>query len=109
MRRRNFLALGPASLAMARTSKRPRPVTDSCGCSLLPQAGPAGVQAFSEINSGIKITGLKVFGVSLNPRSDRPYVFVKLETNQVSSVGAREPSKARPAPSWRASTISTTF
>ena len=25
---------------------------------------------------------MKVFGVSLTPTSDRPYVFVKLETNQ---------------------------
>ena len=25
---------------------------------------------------------MKVFGVSLTPESDRPYVFVKLETNQ---------------------------
>ena len=25
---------------------------------------------------------MKVFGVSLTPNSDRPYVFVKLETNQ---------------------------
>ncbi len=34
------------------------------------------------MQSGIKITGLKVFGVSLTPNSDRPYVFVKIETNQ---------------------------
>ena len=34
------------------------------------------------MSSGLKITGVKVFGVSLNPKSDRPYVFVKLETNQ---------------------------
>ena len=31
--------------------------------------------------SGVKITGMKVFGVSLTPDSDRPYVFVKLETD----------------------------
>ena len=30
----------------------------------------------------MKITGMKVFGVSLTPDSDRPYVFVKLETNK---------------------------
>ncbi len=29
----------------------------------------------------LKITGLKVFGVTLDPRSDRPYVFVKIETD----------------------------
>jgi galactonate dehydratase len=32
-------------------------------------------------HSGIKITNMKVFGVSLTLESDRPYVFVKLETN----------------------------
>ena len=34
------------------------------------------------VASGVKITGLKVFGVSLTRDSDRPYVFVKLETDQ---------------------------
>ena len=34
------------------------------------------------VGSGVKITGMKVFGVSLTRDSDRPYVFVKLETNQ---------------------------
>jgi galactonate dehydratase len=38
--------------------------------------------AFDGLGSGLKITGMKVFGVSLTPTSDRPYVFVKLETNQ---------------------------
>jgi galactonate dehydratase len=39
-------------------------------------------QGFQESGSKLRITGLKVFGVSLTPDSDRPYVFVKLETNQ---------------------------
>ena len=43
--------------------------------------------AFREFSSGIKITKLKVFGVSLTPDSDRPYIFVKLETNQPGLVG----------------------
>ncbi len=30
---------------------------------------------------GLRITNIKVFGVSLTPNSDRPYVFVKVETN----------------------------
>jgi galactonate dehydratase len=38
--------------------------------------------AFEALQSGVKITGMKVFGVSLTKESDRPYVFVKLETNQ---------------------------
>ena len=37
---------------------------------------------FDGLQSGLKITGMKVFGVSLTRTSDRPYVFVKLETNQ---------------------------
>jgi galactonate dehydratase len=81
--RRNFLALGSTSLAVAGTSKT-RSVLPAalCSCSPVPEAVPAGLQAFDHLHSGLKITGLKVFGVSLNPQSDRPYVFVKLETNQ---------------------------
>lgn len=87
MLRRNFVALGSAGLAFAATKKRPPHVeSDLCGCSLQPQAipqnGPIGSQAFAAVQSGVKITGMKVFGVSLIPNSDRPYVFVKLETNQ---------------------------
>src|SRR6185503_1635966 len=83
MRRRNFLALGSAGIVTAGTRNRTRLETTSCGCSFLPQAaGPLGLQAFADTNSGLRITGLKVFGVSLTPNSDRPYVFVKLETNQ---------------------------
>ena len=37
---------------------------------------------WQSVTSGVKITGIKVLGVSLTPDSDRPYVFVKLETNQ---------------------------
>jgi galactonate dehydratase len=82
MQRRNFLALGSASLVMAGNQKNTRFGLDSCGCSFLPQAGPIGLEPFAETSSGLKITGLKVFGVSLTPKSDRPYVFVRIETNQ---------------------------
>ena len=37
--------------------------------------------AFKSLGSKVRITRIKVFGVSLTPDSDRPYVFVKLETN----------------------------
>jgi len=67
---------------MAATPKGTRVVTDSCGCAFQTQTGPVGLEAFADVPSGLKITGLKVFGVSLTPTSDRPYVFVKLETNQ---------------------------
>jgi galactonate dehydratase len=33
-------------------------------------------------NSGLKITAVKTFGVTVDPNSDRPYVFVKIETNE---------------------------
>ena len=83
MHRRNFLALGSAGLAVAGTSKTRNVLPAAlCSCSPLPEAVPAGLQAFDHLHSGLKITGMKVFGVSLNPQSDRPYVFVKLETNQ---------------------------
>ncbi len=63
MRRRSFLA-APTLLAMAQERR------------------PVGAQAFESAGSKLRITGLKVFGVSLNEQSDRPYVFVKLETNE---------------------------
>ena len=39
-------------------------------------------QGFQDSGSKLRITNVKVFGVSLTPESDRPYVFVKIETNQ---------------------------
>ncbi len=63
-------------------------------CSLLPQAtqndpnrgstGPLGAAALADVGSKCRITNVKVFGVTLPVREqmDRPYVFVKIETNQ---------------------------
>ena len=77
MLRRNFLAMsGAAGLAAHKISN----AADLCGCAFAPPS--TTLQAFSGLESGLKITGVKVFGVSLTPQSDRPYVFVKLETNQ---------------------------
>ncbi len=85
MLRRNFLALGSTGIAtgiaMAGHAKRRASATDSCGCAFF-QASPGGLDAFAGVGSGLKITGIKIFGVSLTPTSDRPYVFVKLETNR---------------------------
>lgn len=65
-----------------------------CGCSLAPQAtqndrnrgavGPLGAAAFADVGTKVRITGVKTFGVTLpvQEQLDRPYVFVKLETNQ---------------------------
>jgi galactonate dehydratase len=49
---------------------------------MFPQAAAGEPDAFASVGSKLKITGLKTFGVSLTPDSDRPYVFVKIETNQ---------------------------
>jgi galactonate dehydratase len=70
--------MGGAGLALGK--RRPRLGLDSCGCA--PAPAPAVANAFDAVQSGVKITGMKVFGVSLTAESDRPYVFVKLETNQ---------------------------
>jgi len=97
MNRRRFL--GGAALLAATAGHGSRMgaavsgshVTDSCGCDLQavdasyayhPEGQAAGREAFRDLSSGLTITNLKVFGVSLTPHSDRPYVFVKLETNQ---------------------------
>jgi galactonate dehydratase len=78
MKRRHFLggALGGGALA-GRTA-----VADLCGCSLFAQASAPDDAGWASVSSNAKITGMKVYGVSLTPDSDRPYVFVKLETNK---------------------------
>src|SRR5579872_3783481 len=76
MLRRDFL--GCAGLGLA--SRRVLQSADRCGCAFAPP--PEISDAFAGLHSGVKITGMKVFGVSLEKDSDRPYVFVKLETNQ---------------------------
>ncbi|MCX6603002.1 MAG: galactonate dehydratase [Acidobacteria bacterium] len=80
MRRRGFLGLAGAAPALGGK------FVDSCGCAMMPQAaamsGPVGAAAFEKVGSKLRITNVKVFGVSLTPDSDRPYVFVKIETNQ---------------------------
>jgi galactonate dehydratase len=68
-------------------------LTGGC-CALMPQAtqndpnrgagGPLGAAALQPVGSKCRITNVKVFGVTLPIREqfDRPYVFVKLETNE---------------------------
>ena len=83
MRRRSFLGFGSAGLAIAADASKSagrRSVVADCGCSFAPQTAVSS--AFDGLQSVVKITGMKVFGVSLTRTSDRPYVFVKLETNQ---------------------------
>jgi len=81
MRRRDFLELGSAGIALAGPAKRHAAEIDACGCAFA-QAAPLGSDPFADLHSGLQITGLKIFGVSLTRASDRPYIFVKLETNQ---------------------------
>ncbi len=104
MNRRKFLGTAAMMAVAAPGSRiaaavRKPDLVESCGCDpFLKQAADASYaynpngqtfasDAFREFSSGIKITNFKVFGVSITPNSDRPYVFVKLETNQPGLVG----------------------
>jgi galactonate dehydratase len=91
MNRRTFMG-GAAAVAAAAHSARmgaavhePR-AAEVCGCDPFVaspmQEQATAVDPFRDVSSGLKVTDMKVFGVSLTPNSDRPYVFVKLETNQ---------------------------
>ena len=89
MKRRSLLAMAGASLAFANPRTRQRTPIIDCGCCLPAPAAPGprprrpnSLAGFDSLQSGLKVTGMKVFGVSLTPNSDRPYVFCKLETNQ---------------------------
>lgn len=50
-----------------------------CGCALAPQS-----MVLPEFGSKVRITGMKTYGVTLPiaEQLDRPYVFVRIETNQ---------------------------
>ena len=81
MKRRHFLGGVLAGRALVSKAQ----AADLCRCSLFAQASAAASSeeaAWQPVSSGVKITGMKVYGVSLTPNSDRPYVFVKLETNK---------------------------
>jgi galactonate dehydratase len=79
MRRREVLQ-GAAAALLAGSARAGRNPLD-CGCGFQMQAAiPAG--AFDRVGSRLRVSAMKVFGVTLNGQSDRPYVFVKLETNQ---------------------------
>ncbi len=79
MKRRQFFQSMAAGAAASQTMR----ASDLCGCApMMQSAQPDGAKAFEAVGSKFRITGVKAFGVSLTPDSDRPYVFVKLETNQ---------------------------
>ncbi len=78
MNRRNFLA--GAGVASAAT---PRRNMSFCDCAPQPQAAvPVGAGALAAVGSKVRITNMKTFGVTIpGAPPDRPYVFVKLETD----------------------------
>src|SRR5262245_60643936 len=89
MKRRQFFsgAAGAVLAARPMESAFGTSLSGSCGCAFAPLQGrntngaPPGADAFRGLGSKLKITNMKVFGVSLTPDSDRPFVFVKLETD----------------------------
>src|SRR5947207_8353500 len=87
MRRRDILGAFAAAGVLSGATPR-RALLRDCGCA--PQIRtasdkPPGGAAFRDVGSKLRITNLQVFGVTLDERiaqADRPYVFVKVETNQ---------------------------
>ena len=86
MKRRHFLAGISGTMAAGRVAGEParRPPLSFCDCALEPQtATPPGASALVPFGSQVRITNLKTFGVTIpGAPPDRPYVFVKLETNE---------------------------
>ncbi len=86
MKRRELFGALAAAGAFAQT--RSNRVRNACDCApqiKLATDKPPGAALFRDVGSKLRITGMKVFGVTLDERMgrvDRPYVFVKLETNQ---------------------------
>src|SRR5215472_11581864 len=86
MNRRRFLTGIGGGVAAGKLPGRParRPSLSFCDCALQPQPTlPAGAGALAAVGSKVRITNLKTFGVTIpGAPPDRPYVFVKLETNE---------------------------
>src|SRR5262245_23391148 len=76
MKRRQFFTGMAGAVAAGRAAS-----PGGCNCAFMPAQHALGAEAFRGIGYRLKITNVKVFGVSLTPDSDRPYVFVKLETD----------------------------
>jgi galactonate dehydratase len=82
MRRREFFGGVAGAMALSRAAN----ASSDCACSMEEmqpprRRGAAPTNVFESVGSKVRITGMKAIGVSLTPQSDRPYVFVKLETN----------------------------
>jgi galactonate dehydratase len=85
MNRRHFLTGATGAVATTQLTGAPErhPALGFCDCAMQPQAAaPVGASALAEVGSKVRITNLKTFGVTIpGAPPDRPYVFVKLETN----------------------------
>jgi galactonate dehydratase len=85
MRRRQFLEAVAAAAGALGSPPHLRAQDCPCAVGDHPASMPPGSDAFKNVTSKLRITGMKIYGVTLDAkiaRSDRPYVFVKLETNQ---------------------------
>ena len=91
MKRRDILKAlaGAGALTAAPGRRTPNPwAIHNCGCapqSVTAKDKPPGAAAFHDVGSKLRVTNMRVFGVTLDERiaqADRPYVFVKLETNE---------------------------
>src|ERR1700733_8675570 len=83
MRRRELLG----ALAAGALQASPRRKSGiGCGCAFAPASAiPPGSEIIKDGGSKPRIPDMKAFGVTLDEkiaRADRPFVFVKLETNQ---------------------------
>ena len=85
MNRRHFITGASGVVAASQLVGAPegRPALSFCDCALQPQlATSPGATTLADLGSKVRITGLKTFGVTIpGAPPDRPYVFVKLETN----------------------------
>jgi len=85
MNRRHFLTGATGAVATSQLAGAPgrHPSLSFCDCAMQPQAAtPPGAGALADVGSKVRITNLKTFGVTIpGAPPDRPYVFVKLETN----------------------------
>lgn len=79
MNRRDFLTSTTGAVA----TQRHLPLS-FCDCAMQPRTAiPPGASALAVVGSKVRITNLKTFGVTIpGAPPDRPYVFVKLETNE---------------------------
>ncbi len=86
MNRRDFLTATTGAVATSQLTGAPErhSALSFCDCAMQPRTAiPPGASTLSDVGSKVRITNLKTFGVTIpGAPPDRPYVFVKLETNE---------------------------